>query len=223
MLIDLRVTLNDAEFAAGVAVAYQVSVGPSPPELSQRIEQLVARRAAEEFPPPNIRQAIRDMLRKGGFKPAGRNKPASEYLAQAAREGRFPRIDNLVDVNNLVSLESGLPISLLDLDAVGPRAEIRYGREGEKYVFNAAGQEIDLGGLMCLCRVDESGASTPLGNPIKDSMAGKLTPRTRNVVGVIYASTRAIDTPSLQRIAAEFATLLQQFGGAADAQNAVLR
>src|SRR3712207_7695492 len=50
--------------------------------------------------------ALPILLRNGGFRPSGRNKPASEYLAQAAREGRFPRINNLVDVNNLVSLRS---------------------------------------------------------------------------------------------------------------------
>jgi len=93
---------------------------------------------------------VRGLLRRGGFKPSGRNKPASEYLAQAAREGRFPRINNLVDVNNLISLESGLPISLLDLAAVGERAEIRYGAPGEKYVFNSGGQEIELAGLICV-------------------------------------------------------------------------
>ena len=35
---------------------------------------------------------VRDLLRHGGFKPAGRSKPASEYLAAAFAEDRFPRI-----------------------------------------------------------------------------------------------------------------------------------
>ena len=108
----------------------------------------------EEFPPPTVKTGIRKMLKRGGFSPSGRNKPASEYLAQTAREGRFPAINNLVDINNLVSLEHGLPISMLDLDVAGEAIEIRYGRAGEKYVFNSMGQEIDLEGLICICLRD---------------------------------------------------------------------
>src|SRR5687768_11056201 len=149
MRIDVR--LGDGDFVAGVVVARGVRVGAAPAELARRLDELAGRRAADEFPPAAVKDAVREMLRRGGFKPSGRNKPASEYLAQAAREGRFPRINNLVDVNNLVSLESGLPISLLDLSAFGGRAEIRYGAEGEKYVFNPAGQAIELAGLICVC------------------------------------------------------------------------
>src|SRR3954469_9999250 len=87
-----------------------VAVGPTPGELAARIDGLVARRATDaEFPPAHVKEGVRAMLRCGGFKAPGRNKPSSEYLAQAAREGRFPRINNLVDINNLLSLESGLP------------------------------------------------------------------------------------------------------------------
>src|SRR5262245_36025994 len=63
-----------------------------------------------------IRTAVRDLLRHGGFKPAGRSKPASEYLVGALAEDRFPRINALVDTCNVVSLHSGLPISLVDVD-----------------------------------------------------------------------------------------------------------
>lgn len=32
----------------------------------------------------NVRSAVRDMLRHGGYKPTGRGKPASEHLVRAA-------------------------------------------------------------------------------------------------------------------------------------------
>src|SRR5687767_83201 len=186
MIVHVRVA--DAEFVAGVVVARDVRVGPAPAELSRTLDEFIARRAGEEFPPAQVKEAVRQMLRNGGFRPSGRNKPASEYLAQAAREGRFSCINNLVDVNNLVSLEHGLPISLLDLDALGEEVELRYGREGEKYVFNNAGHEMDLAGLVCACKV-EGATSTPLGNPVKDSMAGKIKDGTSGVVGVVYGTT----------------------------------
>ncbi len=59
-----------------------------------------------------VKSAVRDLLRAGGYKPSGRSKPASEYLAAAAAKGEFPRINALVDACNVVSLHAGLPISL---------------------------------------------------------------------------------------------------------------
>ncbi|MFA6030409.1 MAG: phenylalanine--tRNA ligase beta subunit-related protein [Elusimicrobiota bacterium] len=209
----------DALFVAGVVVARGVKPGPAPAELARLIDELVLRRAAEEFPAPMLKDSVRRLLKRGGFKPSGRNKPASEYLAQAARENRFPRINNLVDVNNLLSLETGLPISLLDLAAFGDGAALRYGKAEEKYVFNSAGQEIDLEGLLCVC----SGADLPLGNAVKDSMTGKLKDGTSAVLGVIYA---AVDEEAGRAMAAHverFARLLKEFGGASETETAVLK
>ena len=226
MVMEIEVKIADPEFVAGVLVAAEVRVAPTPPTLAlrnalHRTDELL-RHPNGEFPTAAVKDAIRDMLRKGGFRPAGRNKPASEYLAQAAREGRFPRINNLVDVINLLALESGLPISLLDLNAVGPSAEIRYGREGEKYVFNASGQELDLAGLICVCRTDPA-ASTPLGSPIKDSMAGKITDQTTGVLAVIYGSTRAIDEPAMESLLVEFGQLMEQYATTKQTERQVLR
>jgi DNA/RNA-binding domain of Phe-tRNA-synthetase-like protein len=220
MNIDVR--LGDPQFVGGIVAARGVTVGPAPAELAGRLDGLVARRAGEaEFPPAGVKEGVRAMLRRGGFKPSGRNKPSSEYLAQAAREGRFPRINNLVDINNLLSLESGLPISLLDLDAVGENVVMRYGTEGEKYVFNPSGQEIELKGLICVCRA-EGETSVPLGNAIKDSMAGKLKDATREVIGVVYATREAASEEQVEALVRAFGELLTRFGGAATVETRVV-
>src|ERR1043166_8867784 len=59
-----------------------------------------------------VREAVRALLRHGGFKPAGRSKPASEYLVRAVSDGSLTSINAAVDVCNIVSLHSGLPISV---------------------------------------------------------------------------------------------------------------
>lgn len=196
---------------AAVVVARGVALGKSSDTLKDTLDQLVDERKNQDFPPPATKDAVRNLLKSGGFKPSGRNKPASEYLAQAAREGRFPLINNLVDINNYVSLNSGLPISLLDAAAVGDTLKLRYGRAGERYVFNASGQEIELAGLICACAGD---SDTPLGNAVKDSIAGKIKETTTNVVGIIYAP----DTEAIAKLARMqlkiFAHLLQTEGKA---------
>ncbi|MDD5627664.1 MAG: phenylalanine--tRNA ligase beta subunit-related protein [Elusimicrobia bacterium] len=230
----------DQSFAAAVVLAEGVRVAAAPAELGRLVDELAARRALEDFPPAPVKDAVRGLLRRGGFKPTGRNKPASEYLAQAAREGRFPRINNLVDVNNLLSLESGLPISLLDLRAFPGPAWLRRGRPGERYVFNSAGQEIELEGLICVCAggkeirpagtcgtSDTAGAGegeqgAPLGNAVKDSMAAKLKDDTTAVIGVVYASLDCAPGRELAALAGRFAALLERFGGASSVRTVLL-
>lgn len=189
------------------------AVGPSPAALSAELASLVGRRSAEDFPPAAVKDSVRGMLRAGGFKPAGRQKPASEYLAQAAREGRFPEINGPVDCNNLLSLETGLPISLLDADELGAGAVVRICAAGESYIFNASGQEMDLSGLLCVCDADGS----PLGNPVKDSMRGKLKEGTRHLAGFIYAPLGCYSPATLGKVGERFASLLREHCGASDA------
>ena len=133
-----------------------------------------------------VRSAVRDLLRQGGFKPAGRSKPASEYLAAAFAEDRFPRINALVDTCNVVSLHAGLPISLVDADRLEGALAIRVAPPGTTYVFNPAGQVIDAGGLLCL--YDAQG---PTGTPVKDAQRTKTSDDTRCTLSIVWG-TRAL-------------------------------
>ena len=220
-MIHARLELADPDALIGLVHLRGLNLAPSPAALNAELTALVARRSTEDFPSAAIKDGVRALLRADGFKPAGRNKPASEYLAQAAREGRFPSINNAVDCNNLVSLETGLPISVLDARSFGAGHDltllIRAGRPGEQYVFNNGGQAIDLAGLACACGLDVQTGSHPLGNAVKDSMAGKLKDDTHDLVGVIYACSRIISRPGLQAVTERFAALLVcHCGGTAD-------
>lgn len=201
-----------------VVLASVPSMGPAPAALGEALRDLVARRSAEDFLPATLKEAVRAMLRAGGFKPAGRQKPASEYLAQAAREGRFPSISGPVDCNNLLSLETGLPISLLDADALGDSVTIRVCGDGEAYVFNASGQEMDLSGLLCVCGAD----GLPAGNPVKDSMRAKLKESTTRLAGFVYAPLGPYSPASLRAVGERFASLLRHHCGSADADVAAV-
>jgi DNA/RNA-binding domain of Phe-tRNA-synthetase-like protein len=128
---------------------------------------------------------IRDVLRKGGYRPTGRGKPASEYLSRAASEGSLGTINLAVDLNNGVSLHSGLPISVIDLDRAAPPYRVRIATPGESYVFNRSGQAMDLAGLLCLCD-----AVGPCANAVKDSERTKTWDGTTRVLYVLWGSLR---------------------------------
>jgi DNA/RNA-binding domain of Phe-tRNA-synthetase-like protein len=131
-----------------------------------------------------VRSAVRDLLRVGGYKPTGRGKPASEYLVRAASEGTLSSINLAVDACNAVSLHSGFPISVVDLDRANAPFAIRIADEGATYVFNASGQEIDLAGLLCL--FDAEG---PCANAVRDSQRTKTHAGTRRTLSVVWGCT----------------------------------
>lgn len=219
VLVELAV--DDPDLLIGLVEAEGVRPGESDGELRGAMEELILRRREEEFPPPERKRAIRDMLRRGGFRPAGRNKPASEYLAGRAAKDAFPFHTNLVDIGNHVSLLTGLPVSVLDIDRAlggGDSLEIRYGREKESYVFNPAGQEIDLTGLLCVARP----GGPALGNPVKDSMDAKVVPETNRLIAAVYACRTTADHAELEEILERFAALLERHAGAAKTAAAIL-
>jgi DNA/RNA-binding domain of Phe-tRNA-synthetase-like protein len=131
-----------------------------------------------------VREAVRQLLRHGGFKPAGRSKPASEYLLTALTEGRLTTINLAVDVCNIVSLHSGLPISVVAMDRTRPPFRVGLAPTGSSYVFNASGQEMDLGGLLCLFDTDG-----PCANAVKDAQRTKTAPETRRTLSLIWGTT----------------------------------
>ena len=160
--------------------------------------------------PETTRAAIRNVLRKGGYKPTGRGKPASEFLLGAALEAGLPRINNLVDINNLASLEHAHPISILDLDRSGPELAVRFGRAGESYVFNNSGQSMDIAGLPVMCRGQEREAC---GNAVKDSMLTKVHEGTTRVLLVVYGS-RELPEAALTSTCERLAQLLREHASA---------
>lgn len=152
-----------------------------------------------------VRGAVRDLLRHGGYKPTGRGKPASEYLLRAVGEGALSSINAAVDACNAVSYHSGLPISVVDLELATPPFSVRPAPEGTSYVFNASGQTIDVAGLLCL--FDAVG---PSANAVKDAQRTKTRPETTRTLTVIWG-TRSL-AGRTQRTFEWYAELLRDLG-----------
>jgi DNA/RNA-binding domain of Phe-tRNA-synthetase-like protein len=180
---------------------------PSPPELQALL--------SPDAPAPlrsddAVREAVRQLLRHGGFKPTGRSKPASEYLLRAAGDGRLASINAAVDVCNVVSLHSGLPITVVDLDRARAPFRVGVAPAGASYVFNASGQVIDLGGLLCLFDADG-----PCGNAVKDAQRTKTGPDTRRTLSLVWGTTALPGRAA--RAEAWYRALLAQQGATTEA------
>lgn len=156
-----------------------------------------------------VRGAVRDLLRQGGYKPTGRGKPASEYLVRAAGDGTLGAINAAVDVCNVVSLHSGLPISVVDLELAKEPLRIALAPAGASYVFNASGQSIGLEGLPCL--FDAEG---PCANAVKDAQRTKTRADTRRTLTVLWG-TRALPGRT-ERAFTWYRELLERLGAAVE-------
>jgi DNA/RNA-binding domain of Phe-tRNA-synthetase-like protein len=158
----------------------------------------------------DCRKAVRDLLRHGGYKPTGRGKPASEYLVRAAGEGVLDSINLAVDACNVVSLHSGLPISVVDLDRVEPPLRVAIAAPDSAFVFNASGQQIRLGGLLCLH--DTLG---PCANAVKDSQRTKTGPATSRTLSLVWGPSS--QSERVDRAVEWYRSLLARAGAQCDA------
>ena len=197
-MIELTDTLPTRALRFGAVVASGVAMDAAPDGYEAALAALLAERAGE-LPDALERRrlAVREGLRHGVYRPAGRAKPCPEYLLRTAQDGAFPRINAVVDASNLVCLASMLPISVFDLDlAATDRLMLRYGHAGETYVFNSAGQEIDLEDLVVGAAAHDGAAlaeSIALVNPVKDALAAKTVAGSRRVCALVYAPAAEAD------------------------------
>jgi len=139
-----------------------------------------------------LRQDVRNLIRHNGYKPTGRGKPASEYLIKMGTEHGLRSINLPVDICNVVSFHSGLPISVIDLDKATAPFEIKCAAPETTYVFNPSGQEIKASGLLSLH--DQDG---PCANAVKDAQRTKTSASTQNTLTVIWGlESRSAHTDS---------------------------
>jgi DNA/RNA-binding domain of Phe-tRNA-synthetase-like protein len=167
----------------GVLVAELPAPLAEMPSPSWLVELLAAGADVPVRADEAIRADVRALLRHGGYKPSGRGKPASEFLVRAAAEGSLGSINLAVDLCNAVSLASGLPVSVVDLDLAAPPLHVGIAPADTSYVFNASGQEIRLTGLLCL-----HDAAGPCANAVKDSQRTKTHAGTRRTMCLVWGT-----------------------------------
>lgn len=181
--VSLSSQLEPAFLVAAFSARFPAPLGElvTPPALAAL---LGPHAAAPLAPHERVRAAVRDVLRRHGYRPAGRGKPSSEFLAAAAAEGRLGAINVAVDVTNAVSRHSGLPLSVVDLDRLAAPLHLALAGPDDRYVFNASGQVIALAGLPCL-----HDATGPCANAIKDSQRSKTSAATTRTLTLFWSAS----------------------------------
>ena len=163
-------------------------------EMQRAAEDAAADPAEPSARPPVA--ATREMYRRLGKDPS-RYRGSPEALLRRARSGKaLYRIHNVVDVINLVSLRTLLPIGLYDAAKLRPPLVLRRGAPGEAY--DGIGKEqLNLDGLPLL-----ADAEGPFGSPTSDSRRTMVTEATAEVLAVVFGVTgRAELEPAMEMLA----------------------
>jgi len=150
---------------------------------------------------------VRAMFRNWGVDPA-RYRPSSEALLRRVVGGKgLYRVLNVVDINNLGSIETGWPYGSYDAARLQPPVTFRLGRRGETY--EGIGKRTwHLEDRPVLA--DRQG---PFGSPISDSVRTMITEATSEVLMVIYAPAGAA-ARAIRHGLEQCARRLERFAGA---------
>jgi DNA/RNA-binding domain of Phe-tRNA-synthetase-like protein len=198
-------------------VTASVKVEKHSPDLWSEINAHVSALSAEltsdnltELPPV---KAIRDAYKSIGKDPS-RYRGAAEALLRRIVAGKgLYRINNVVDVNNLVSLRTKHPVGSYDCGKLAPPVIFRVGLPGESY--KGIGKDfINVADLPLLA--DERG---PFGSPTSDSERAMIRPETRDLLMVVMSFAGAGDIPEALDQASD---LLRRYASADDVQTQIV-
>src|SRR6266566_9364808 len=215
--IDAKLKKKCPRTALGCLTA-RVQPGASPVtllgEMNQReleIQELPFPRGVLESPQV---ETVRKAYKSLGKDPARYRGSAEALLRRIVAGKGFPQINVVVDVINLVSVESRLPIGLYDLAHVTGDIVFRAGRAGETYK-GIGKYDLNLEGLPLF-----ADAVGPHGSPTSDSERTMVTTATHQVLAVIISFA---GSEGLGRWVQRMAALLTQYAAGKDLETSVIQ
>ena len=166
-------------------VTAQVRTSDSPLELLGEMD-LCEAGILKNADPRAILDAPAISATRAGYRALGKDparyRGSAEALLRRIISGKhFPSINCVVDIINLVSVESRLPIGLYDLSKVQGDMVFRTGRRGETY--KGIGKfDLNLEDLAVFCD-----AIGPHGSPTSDSERTMVTSSTERVAAILIS------------------------------------
>jgi len=155
---------------------------------------------------------------RSGYKSLGKDpsryRGSAEALLRRVLSGKgLYQINTIVDINNLVSLESLNPVGSYDLDRISGAIELRVGAPGETYK-GIGKDEINIENLPVF-----ADATGPFGSPTSDSERAMVRLETRKILMVVFSFT---GREGLERWMVRASDLLCKYGGGQGIESALV-
>jgi len=170
-----------------VVIAEKVKIHEANEELWKEIEDIskLYRVQFDGKAPSEIEELryARDLYKSVGINPT-KTRPSSEALLRRVMQGKkLYKINNLVDLWNLESLQFQLPVGLYDIaNIASERVVVRRGKKGEGFEGIRKGR-VNVENRLCVA--DEAGA---FGSPTSDSARTAISESTTAALALIFAT-----------------------------------
>jgi len=189
----MRISKELVEVNSSVALLcfkYETIVNTDNAKMWEHIEQIAIPKIMKSYvienltEQPEIREARKTYKMLG--KDPSRYRVSSEALLRRILQGKgLYKVNNVVDCNNLISIETALPCGSYDMEKVRGDLVFRIGKVGESY--EGIGKElINVENLPVFA--DSSGA---FGSPTADSKRTMITENTTKVITVLISFSGA--------------------------------
>jgi DNA/RNA-binding domain of Phe-tRNA-synthetase-like protein len=205
---ELKVKCPRVELAC---ITARVEAGATPDGLDQEL-RTCEEKILQLAEPTALLESAAILATRAAYKALGKDparyRGSAEALLRRVIAGKgLPRIDNVVDVINYVSVESRLPVGLYDLAHVEGDIVFRAGRAGETYK-GIGKYDLNLEGLPVFCD-----ALGPHGSPTSDSERTMVTETTNKIIVIIISFG---GTNGLERWAQRVSEQLKQYASGAN-------
>ena len=194
---------------------YQVQVERKNPELWAYLKKEIYKKAKDAIfdygvnEIPNIKES-RAAYKAFGKDPS-RYRVSSEALIRRIGQGKgLYEVNTVVDVNNLISIESGFSVGSYDAARMREDLVFRIGEAGETYK-GIGKEEIKIDALPVLA--DEQGA---IGSSTSDSERAMITEDAQEVLTLIYSFS---DNQDLEKALESGRRYLEQYAKASGIQS----
>lgn len=211
LAIDAELSNQVPFLRLGGLVVDGVSGGPATPALNALVEATIAQTAAglklEEISGLPGVAGWRRVLKALGTDPARYRVSSERLLRRVVKGDGLPQVNLLVDLVNIWSVATGLPIGLYDADLLAGQAlSFGAGQEGERYL-TLAGSELETSGKAVLR--DGEG---PCGSPLTDSTRTATHAGTTRCLAVIFGPP-GYDADEFERNLDLLADWMRHFAG----------
>jgi len=190
-----------------------VEVSPKNDTVWQMLQDL-GKLKANQFTPDSIKAiphiaAFRQLYKKIGKDPS-RYRPSSEMLMRRVTRGlSLYNVNSIVDIMNVISIETALPLGLYDSSRISGDITFRIGRAVEGFQGIRKGI-VNVGSLPVL-----ADATGPFGDPSSDSERTMIRPETTHMLLVMFSCAGNSDGV-LEKTAERARSLYTQYASGAN-------
>ena len=193
---------------------YRVKVEKKNEELWKYLKKEVFRKIKDEIFDYGVNEIPNIKESRAAYKALGKDpsryRVSSEALIRRIGQGKgLYEVNTVVDVNNLISIESGFSAGSYDVEKLGDRLVFRIGKKGETYQ-GIGKDEVNIEALPVLS--DEEGA---IGSSTSDSRRAMITEDAREVLTLIYSFS---DNQDLEKAMESGKKYLEAYAKAEDIQ-----